>query len=147
VSISVTATVRIARPPDEVFAFFATPENLPRWDPAIREVRRADDGPIGRGSGLSVDAEEAGQRVSLDMRVTDFEPGRLFGVAATYSGIPLRLRWRLRPDGEGTVVTGEGEADVGGFMALASGFIKGIVQARLEAAHRNLKAALEARPR
>jgi carbon monoxide dehydrogenase subunit G len=143
VSVRVAATVRIDRPPHDVFEFIATPENLPRWDPAIRSVRRNDDGAVGVGSGLSVMAEEAGRRVELDTRVTDFEPDRLFGVAATYSGIPLRLRWRLQPEGEGTVLTSEGEADVGGFMALAGGLITGMVQERLEAAHRNLKRILE----
>jgi uncharacterized protein YndB with AHSA1/START domain len=144
VSIRVSTSVLIARPPDDVFAFIAMPENLPRWDPAIREVRRTDDGPVRVGSGLSVTAEEGGRRVSLDTRVVEFEPGRLFGVAATYSGVPLRLRWRLAPEGDWTRLTSEGEADVGGFMALASGFIKGMVEERLEAAHRNLKQVLEA---
>jgi carbon monoxide dehydrogenase subunit G len=142
-SLRVSTTVRIARPPHDVFAFIATPENLPRWDPAIREVRRTGDGPLGPGSALAVTAEEAGRRVSLDTHVTEYEPDRVFGVAATYSGIPLRLRWRLQPDGDGTLLTSEGEADVGGFMALASGLIKAIVEERIESAHRNVKQVLE----
>jgi carbon monoxide dehydrogenase subunit G len=143
VSVRVAATVRIDRPPHEVFEFIATPENLPRWDPAIRSVRPSGEGPLAVGSTLAISAEESGHRVELDARVTDLEPDRLFGIAATYSGIPLRLRWRLQPDGEGTVLTSEGEADVGGFMALAGGVIKGIVEERLEDAHRNLKRELE----
>ena len=142
-SVRVSRTIRIARLPDDVFAFIATPENLPSWDPAIREVRRTDDGPVRRGSGLHVSAEESGRRISLDTRVTDFEPGQLFGVAATYSGVPVRLRWRLQPEGDGTLLTSEGEADVGGFMALAGGFIKGMVEDRLDTAHANLKRMLE----
>lgn len=143
-SVRVETTVRIERTPEDVFAFIANPENLPRWDPGIREVRRLDDGPVREGSGLAVTAEEGGRRVQLDTRVTEYEPGRLFGVAGTFSGVPLRLRWRLRPDGSGTSLTTEGEADVGGFMALASGFIRGLVQQRLESAHVNLKRLLEA---
>lgn len=142
-SLHVEATVRIGRAPEDVFAFIADPENLPRWDPAVREVRRTEAGPVGPGSGLTVTAEEAGRRILLDTRVTDFEPGRLFGISATYSGVPLRLRWRLEPDGEGTRVTAEGEAELGGFLMFAGGMIKGIVADRLERAHANLKRLLE----
>ena len=135
--------MRIGRPPAEVFAFIAEPENLPRWDPAIREVRRTEPGPVGLGSGLTVMAAEAGRSVVVDSHVTDFLPDRLFGVAATFSGVPLRLRWRLEPDGDGTRVTAEGEAELGGLMALAGGFVKGIVAERLSQAHANLKRILE----
>lgn len=144
-SVRVSKSIRIARSPEDVFTFIATPENFPRWDPAIREVRRTGQGPVHRGSELSVTVEEGGRTVSLDTRVTDFEPGRLFGVSATYSGIPLHLRWRIRPEGDGTLLTSEGEAEVGGFMALASGLIKGMVEERLDRAHHNLKRMLEAR--
>lgn len=142
-SVQVETGVRIERPPTEVFAFIADPANLPRWDPAIREVRRTDDGPVGLGSGLSVTAEESGRRIDIDTRVTEFEPGRAFGVSATYSGVPLRLTWHLEPAGTGTRLTARGEADVGGFLLLASGFIKGLVMDRLEQAHANLKRLLE----
>jgi len=142
-SVRVETSVRIARPPAEVFAFIADPTNLPRWDPAIREVRRTDDGPVGKGSGLSVTAEEGGRRVAVDTRVVEFEPDRAFGVSATYSGVPLRLTWRLEPSGTGTRLTAHGEAEVGGFLALAGGFIKGLVVDRLDQAHANLKRILE----
>jgi carbon monoxide dehydrogenase subunit G len=143
VSIRVATAVRIGRDADDVFTFIATPENLAHWDPAIRDVQRLDDGPLRQGSRLVVTAEEAGQRVRLETHVTEFEPGRLLGVAGTFRGIPLRLRWRLRPDGSGTELTTEAEADVGGFMALAGGMIRGMVEERLEAAQASVKESLE----
>lgn len=142
-SLRVETSVRIDRAPADVFAFIAEPENLPRWDPAIREVRRTGEGPVGPGSGLTITAEEAGRRVQVDSHVTEFEPGRLFGVAASFSGVPLRLRWRLEPDGSGTRVTAEGEAELDGMLALAGGLIRGIVTDRLSRAHENLRRLLE----
>jgi carbon monoxide dehydrogenase subunit G len=142
-SLSVKSVVHIARSPHDVFAFIAEPENLPRWDPAIQAVARKLPGPVGPGSELRVTAEEGGRQVTIDSHVTEFEADRLFGVAATFSGVPLRLRWRLEPDGGGTRLTTEGEAELRGVLALAGGYIRGVVTDRLNLAHQNLKRVLE----
>ncbi len=144
-SLKVETIVQIARPPVDVFAFISEPENLPRWDPAIKEVRRKQVGPVQEGSGLLVTAEEGGRSVTVDSHVTEFERGRVFGVAATFSGVPLRLRWRLDPSGSGTRVTTTAEAELSGFLSFASGMIKPIVAERLEKSHANLKRLLEDR--
>jgi carbon monoxide dehydrogenase subunit G len=143
-SLRTETTVRIARPPAVVFAFISDPQNLHRWDPAIRSVRLTEPGPVRKNSHLVIVAEEGGRPVSIDSHVTDFEPDRLFGVAATFSGVPLRLRWQVEPDGNATKLTARGEADVGGLLALAGGVIKGMVEDRLTRAHANLKQILEA---
>ena len=143
-SLRAETSVHIDRPPADVFAFIADPENLHRWDPAIRSVRLAEPGPVRTGSRLVVVAEEGGRAATVEGRVTELEPDRLFGVAATFSGVPVRLRWRLEPDGSGTTVTAQGEADVGGLLALAGGVIKSRVEDRLTRAHENLKRLLEA---
>jgi carbon monoxide dehydrogenase subunit G len=143
-SLNVKTAIHIERSPHDVFAFIAEPENLPRWDPAIQAVRRKEPGPVGPGSQLRVTAEEGGRQVTIDSEVTEFEADRLFGVAATFSGVPLRLRWRVEPDGGGTRLTTEGEAELRGVLALAGGYIRGIVTDRLKLAHENLKRVLEA---
>jgi carbon monoxide dehydrogenase subunit G len=145
-SISVKSSVHIERSPHEVFAFIAEPENLPQWDPAIQAVGRKGSGPVGPGSELTVTAEEGGRRVTIESHVTEFEADRLFGVAATFSGVPLRLRWRVEPEGSGTRLTTEGEAKLSGVLALAGGYIRGVVTDRLNLAHANLKRVLEDRP-
>jgi carbon monoxide dehydrogenase subunit G len=143
-SLTVKTAVHIERTPHDVFAFIAEPENLPQWDPAIQAVRRKEPGPVGPGSELTVTAEEGGRQVTIESHVTEFEADRIFGVAATFSGVPLRLRWRLEPDGNGTRLTTEGDAELRGVLALAGGYIKGIVTDRLNLAHKNLKRVLEA---
>ena len=143
-SLSVKSAVHIERSPHEVFAFISEPENMPHWDPAIRGVARKVPGPVGLGSELTLTAEEGGRHVTIVSKVTEFEADRLFGVAATFSGVPLRLLWRLEPDGSGTRLTTEGEAQLSGVLALAGGYIRGRVAARIELAHANLKRVLEA---
>ena len=145
-SLSVKSAVHIERSPHEVFVFIAEPENLPRWDPAIRAVARKESGPVGAGSELTVTAEEGGRRVTIESHVTEFEADRLFGVAATFSGVPLRLRWLVEPEGSGTRLTTEGEAKLSGVLALAGGYIRSVVSDRLNLAHANLKRLLEDAP-
>ena len=43
-------TVTIQRPADEVFAFLADFENIPRWNYAIEETKKASAGPVGVGT-------------------------------------------------------------------------------------------------
>jgi carbon monoxide dehydrogenase subunit G len=143
-SLSVKSAVHIERSPHDVFAFISEPENMPHWDPAIRGVARNVPGPVGLGSELTLTGEEGGRRVTIVSKVTEFEADRLFGVDATFSGVPLRLRWRVEPDGSGTRLTTVGEAELSGLFALAGGYIKGILSDRLNLAHANLKRALEA---
>ena len=145
-SLSVTSTVHIERSPHDVFAFISEPENMPHWDPAIQGVARKTPGPVGLGSELTLTAEEGGRRVTIVSKVTEFEADRLFGVAATFSGVPLLLRWRIEPEGSGTRLTTEGEANLSGVLSLAGGYIRGIVTDRLNLAHQNLKRALEGGP-
>lgn len=44
------ASVTIARPPADVFAFFVDFERTPTWVPEFLEMTRADDGPLHQGS-------------------------------------------------------------------------------------------------
>ena len=43
-------TVTIRRPVEEVFAFLADFENVPRWNYAILETRKTSHGPVGIGT-------------------------------------------------------------------------------------------------
>ena len=45
-----TNTITIDRPRDEVFAFLADLENLPRWNYAISRTRKVSAGPVALGS-------------------------------------------------------------------------------------------------
>ena len=40
----------IRRPAEEVFAFLADFENIPRWNYAIEETKKASAGPVGVGT-------------------------------------------------------------------------------------------------
>jgi uncharacterized protein YndB with AHSA1/START domain len=70
-------TVTIQRPAEEVFAFLADFENIPKWNYAIEETRKASAGPVGVGTRYRQTRSVPSRSVE-GFEVTVFEPaGRL----------------------------------------------------------------------
>ena len=68
-------TVTIQRPAEEVFAFLADFENVPRWNYAIEETRKVSPGPVGVGTRYRQTRSIPG-RSEEGFEVTVFEPGK-----------------------------------------------------------------------
>ena len=68
-------TVMIQRPAEEVFAFLADFENIPRWNYAIEETKKASAGPVGVGTRYR-QTRTVPSRSAEGFEVTVFEPGR-----------------------------------------------------------------------
>ncbi|HET8662953.1 MAG TPA: SRPBCC family protein [Nocardioides sp.] len=112
-------TVTIARPPEDVFAFLADLENLPRWNYAIQQTRKVTPGPLAVGTRYhQVRTVPTRQEESLE--VVDLEHGRRLIVEGTLSMLPARLEYDLVPQGGGTVVTNTVELDVPPPLVLVS---------------------------
>lgn len=96
-------TVLISRPIEDVWAFFADIENLPRWDRGVARVQvTSGDG----GVGSTFDTFAARERGRMSYEVTKLEPP-YENEAVTRSGQFKLARWHFgfaaRP--EGTAVT------------------------------------------
>jgi uncharacterized protein YndB with AHSA1/START domain len=112
-------TVTIARPPEDVFAFLADLENLPRWNYAIQQTRKVTPGPLAVGTRYhQVRTVPTRQEESLE--VVDLEHGRRLILEGTLSMLPARLEYDLVPQGGGTVVTNTVELDVPPPLVLVS---------------------------
>ena len=72
-------TVTIRRPAEEVFAFLADFENIPRWNYAIEETRKTSAGPVGVGTRYRQTRSVAGRSVE-GFEVTVFEPARRLAI-------------------------------------------------------------------
>jgi hypothetical protein len=66
-------TVTIHRPAEEVFAFLAEFENIPRWNYAIEETSKASAGPVGVGTKYRQTRSIPG-RSTEEFEVTVFQP-------------------------------------------------------------------------
>jgi ligand-binding SRPBCC domain-containing protein len=97
----------LARPLDDVFAFFARPENLPEITPPWLGFRIVTPGPLRMQSGLTIDytLRVLGVRTRWRSLIAAYDPPRAFRDVQVIG--PYR-RWdhwhRFRPQDGGTLV-------------------------------------------
>jgi hypothetical protein len=106
-----TTTVTIARPVEEVFAFFlALDENAQRTDPSVGSVVKYPPGPTRAGTTFRFRQRSLGKQRETLTRFTAIEPDHVIGFEARIG--PMRPRCSLtfaRTEG-GTTVTFAGDS-------------------------------------
>ncbi|MGH2456910.1 MAG: SRPBCC family protein [Candidatus Limnocylindria bacterium] len=98
----VESSARIPATADRLFAFVADPANLPRWQSGITAAERTSPDPVGVGSTARVVRELMGQRLAVDLTLTDYQEGRRLGLASSLSGIGVQATLDLAPAGDET---------------------------------------------
>ena len=87
-------TVTIQRPAEEVFAFLADFENIPKWNYAIEETRKASAGPVGVGTRYR-QIRSVPSRSAEGFEVTVFEPARRLGIDGQIGPFAARISYLL----------------------------------------------------
>ena len=100
-------TFTVARSPEDVFAFMVDPENLVKWQTVKTYVTPLTEGPTRLGSRFREGTKVGPRRWDQVVEVTEFEPGRIFGVKVT-EGPRSSGRWTMEPDGAGARVRFDG---------------------------------------
>ncbi len=98
--MEMTAEREIARPAEEVFAFFADASNNPKWQTGMVACRWTSDPPIAVGSTYTQHARFMGRDVVSTFVVTTFEPGRLIAIETVESTFPIQVQRQVAPMGE-----------------------------------------------
>ena len=142
----VEAGITIAAPPEKVFAFVADLANLPRWQTGIVAAARTSPDPVGVGSTARVTREMAGHSLTVDLTVTDFEPGRRLALASEASGVSVTATLEMQPaDDDSTVARSGIEIKAGSlFMAALEGVIANAAAGELTSGLERLREAVEA---
>jgi hypothetical protein len=99
-------TVTIHRPLDEVFAFLADFENVPKWNYAIEKTWKATPGPVGVGTTYRQTRSIPG-RSEEGFEVTAFEPGKLLAVQGQIGPFRARISYLLEAAPGGTRLTND----------------------------------------
>jgi uncharacterized protein YndB with AHSA1/START domain len=141
----VEAGITIAAPPEAVFAFVADLANLPRWQSGIVSAERTSPDPVGVGSTARVVRDMAGQSLTVDLTITDFDPGRRLALASAASGVSVTATLEMEPNDDATVVRSGIEIKAGSvFMAPLEGVIANAAAGELASGLERLREAVEA---
>jgi len=89
-------TLTIRRPIEEVFAFLADFENVPRWNHAIESTTKTSPGPVGVG-GTYRQIRLEPSRSEEGFGVTVFEPGSRLAIDGEIGPFHARVDYRLEP--------------------------------------------------
>ena len=73
---TITSSIIVERPIDEVFTFITDARNNPLWQAAsgLKEVRQEPDSPVGVGARITEVRQVMGQTTENSSEVTEYEP-------------------------------------------------------------------------
>ena len=131
--------LEIGRAPEDVYAFLADPENLPKWQHEVLEVRRESE------TRFTEVRTFIGRRVESTIDVTAAEPGRELALRSAAGPLRFSVRHVLEPTGEGSTrlrVIGEAEG-AGGIFKLGGPLLRRAVERRAREDFERLKELLE----
>src|ERR1700736_5176660 len=123
--IQFTVQTEIARPPREVFVYATDPRNLAKWQTNTVSAVAEDDRPLGIGTRVrEVHRAPGGKQLTSLVEVSEYEPGRVFGLRMLEGPLPIPPRMPFEPTEVGTLVQFDGHGQASGPMRLAEPLLR-----------------------
>ena len=142
----VEASTSIDALAEAVFAFVADLDNLTTWQPGVLSAQQTSPGSVGVGTTARVLRELMGQRVTVELEVTDYVPWRRLALASAAGGLSITAAMDLEPDGQATLARVATEIRSGSiFLAALEGMAARIAKDDMVAGLQRLKDAIEGR--
>jgi uncharacterized protein YndB with AHSA1/START domain len=138
--------VRIARAPEDVFAYATTVDTMPEWRGDVSQAEQLTDGPLRVGTRIRAGGRVLGRPIGVVIEVTELEPGVRFGYRPVSGPLRTHNVNTFEPDTGGTLVTLTDEIKLGGIFRLLEPLMGRVVRRGYEANLVRLKAILEAQP-
>lgn len=145
---TITMTVVVNRPVDEVFAFVTDARNNLLWQAGsgLKEIRQAPDGPVGVGTRITEVRTFMGRTVEDVSEVTEYEPSRKYTRSPIKDSGPVKGGDMLfEPVAEGTRWTSNVTVQAGGLFAIAEPLLASTIRKGFEQGMAEAKALLEQR--
>src|SRR5262245_34353839 len=92
----------IRRPADQVYDFVVErqPENHPKWEPEVLELRR--DGPVKVGTRGVMVRKDFGKVQEVPIEILEVVPGRMMRECSDGGGVKFDMRMEMLPKGNDT---------------------------------------------
>jgi Polyketide cyclase / dehydrase and lipid transport len=137
-------TLTIQRPVEDVFAYLAAFENVPKWNYAIVETAKVTPGPVGVGTAYR-QVRSIPRTSEEEFEVTVFEPPARLEIQGRIGPFRATIGYLLEPTDGGTRLRNPVELVSSGLLSpaapLASGRVKQAVAANLETLRQLLERA------
>ena len=120
-AVDVTTSIVIRRPPREVAAYAARPDNAPSWYVNIKGIRWLTPPPLAAGSRIAFTAQFLGRRLEYVYEVVEYVPGERLVMRTAEGPFPMETTytWDATPEGH-TRMTLRNRGTPSGFSALAA---------------------------
>jgi uncharacterized protein YndB with AHSA1/START domain len=141
----VAQTVTIDRPVQEVWDYLMDSRNDAVWISNVVEVGRGGDVPVADGVEIDETLKFIGIRVPVTMTVVDHQP-MTHSAVEVRGPVPGRGSYDLAPEGDGTRLTMNFDAEAHGFFKLTEPVFARMARRDIATSLANLKDLLEARP-
>ena len=138
------SSIFINRPVQEVFDYVTNPANNAKWQSGTESAEWTSDGPPGVGSTFKVVTSLLGRKIEAVIEVTGWDPPNLSRIKSVGGPMPFESATRFTAQGDGTLLTETGQAEIGGFFKLAEGLVGKQLEKQGEANRAALKLLLEA---
>ena len=142
---TISETVLIQRPPEDVFRFVTDPTKTTLWQTTIDELRQVTPGPMAVGTQATDVRRFLGRRIESQWEVVEHDPPRRSAIRGISGPIPFTGTYTLEPVEGATRFTCAVELDAHGFFKLAEPIFAGIARRELRSNLGHLKDLLEAR--
>lgn len=142
--VSFEETISIDRPLQEVFEYISDPANEPEWRNAEFSEWTSEE-PYGVGSTQRSVSKLLGRELDTTVEVTEWDPPGRAAFKSVGGPFPFQYSVTLKPEGEGTKLSMQGKAEVGGFFKLAEGLLTGQMRKQFKNDFKTLKSVLESR--
>jgi carbon monoxide dehydrogenase subunit G len=140
----VERSVEVAAPPERVFAYLASIDNLAEWQSGMRSVRQTSPGSVGVGTTAFTVRELAGQRIEAPLRITAYDPPRRLALTSEAHGVRLEAELEIAAlEPGGSRVTYRAEITASGFMRFMEPMIASTAEADLADSLRRIRERLE----
>lgn len=140
---TLSLSVFINRPPQEVFDYMTDPENDPIWQRQIVASEWVTPGPTGAGSTKRVVTRAMGRQTEALAEYTAWERPKGYAFTSDTGAFSIAGAITLEAQGGGTLVQVQGQVEASGMMKVTEGLIARQVERQDHNNFNRLKTLLE----